>query len=229
MKSFIHLLFFALTAMAATAQSVQSIFDWGSNAEILTKDRFRPLFPERFIVPNTLLPEVLTFKTDVVKTPKGERYTVRLHTITYPYEKERSYDGFSIMKGQQELLSYFSMDPLYNCASFTMGQSKAYFLQIPLDEERFALCFGGWDFGYDTAPPLVVVVVSGSQAQVVFDDHAYAYKYTPAPNFSIEYINYVDGVYEGPTPGVVTPAILKKNTKHRLWREGNVFKHKSWK
>ena len=72
-------------------------------------------------------------------------------------------------------------------------------MQIPLDDKSFALCFGGWFYyGQDEAPELVIVVVSEGKAKVVFDNYAFAYKYTPAPNFSIEFVNDWSGI-EGDT------------------------------
>ncbi|MCF0235757.1 MAG: hypothetical protein HUK09_03430 [Bacteroidaceae bacterium] len=62
----------------------------------------------------------------------------------------------------------------------------------------------------------------------MFDNFVYAYKYTPAPDFCIEYI---DNISDLVTQNLVhpTPAILKKLTKHKIWKEGNVLKYQSWK
>ena len=48
----------------------------------------------------------------------------------------------------------------------------------------------------DEATELVIVVVSEGKAKVVFDNYAFAYKYTPAPNFSIEFVNDWSGIDE---------------------------------
>ena len=78
---------------------------------------------------------------------------------------------------------------MYNCGNITLYKDKSRFLQIPLDDKSFALCFGGWFYyDQDEAPELVIVVVSEGKAKVVFDNYAFAYKYTPAPNFSIEFV-----------------------------------------
>jgi hypothetical protein len=63
---------------------------------------------------------------------------------------------------------------------------------------------------------------------VVFDDNAYAYKYTPGEHFSIEYVDDINGLRAIGSPGF-TDSYLKKRTKYKIWREGNMLKYKSWK
>ena len=99
---------------------------------------------------------------------------------------------------------------------------------MTLSNESFALFFGGWLFGGDETPEMVVVVVSGDKAKVVFDDYAYAYKYTPGEHFSIEYVDDINGLRAIGSPGF-TDSYLKKRTKYKIWREGNMLKYKSWK
>lgn len=66
------------------------------------------------------------------------------------------------------------------------------------------------------------------KAAVVFDDEAYAYKYTLGENFSIEFVDDINGLYNK-TPIVFTDCYLKSRTKYKIWREGNMLKYKSWK
>ena len=66
------------------------------------------------------------------------------------------------------------------------------------------------------------------KAQVVFDNYAFAYKYTPAPKFSIEFVDDWSGIGEDPDI-YKKPSFLLGRTKHKIWREGNVLKYKSWK
>ena len=139
-----------------------------------------------------------------------------------------NYDGFSIQHKGKNLLTYYTGDPLYNCGNITLWKDKSRFLQIPLDNKSFALCFGGWIYDQDKAPELVIVVVSDGKAQVVFDNYAFAYKYTPAPKFSIEFVDDWSGIGEDPDI-YKKPSFLHGRTKHKIWREGNVLKYKSWK
>ena len=75
---------------------------------------------------------------------------------------------------------------------------------------------------------MIVVVVSGDKAKVVFDDNAYSYKYTSGENFSMEYVDDVEGLYDSYTVEF-TENFLKPRTKYKIWREGNMLKYKSWK
>lgn len=227
-----HLFIFLLLvqiSVSSTAQTIQSIFDWSSNTEILTKDEFRPLFFKSYPVsPSDPKCKIYTLNSYGVQNQKGDTYTIELHSVCNFDPNRDSYDGFSIVHQGKSIFTYYSYDPLYNTENITTDKSKAYFLQIPLDEKSFALCFGGCLYGYDNAPELVIVVVSGNQAKVVFDNYAYAYKYIPAPNFLMEFIDNVDGIFEQEDP-TITPTHLQKRTKHKIWKEGNVLKYKSWK
>ena len=73
-----------------------------------------------------------------------------------------------------------------------------------------------------------MVVLSGDKAKVVFDDNAYAYKYTPGEHFSMEYVDDVEGLYDSYTVEF-TESFLKSRMKYKIWREGNMLKYKSWK
>ena len=110
----------------------------------------------------------------------------------------------------------------------TVNASKDYFIKVPLSNGSFALFFGGWFFGCGEAPEMIVVVVSGDKAKVVFDDNAYAYKYTPGEHFSMEYVDDVEGLYDSYTVEF-TESFLKSRMKYKIWREGNMLKYKSWK
>ena len=80
-------------------------------------------------------------------------------------ERDITYDGFTIEHHGQEILAYYPGDPLFNCSYLTLNRDTAHFLQMPLDEKRFALCFGGWLFGIDNAPELVIVRRVGRSSQ----------------------------------------------------------------
>ncbi len=77
---------------------------------------------------------------------------------------------------------------------------------------------------------MIVVVVNKDKATVVFDRPACAYSFTPAPNFAIEFtekVSYTTIVLEGlEMPGDIIPA--PNATKHKIWKEGNMLKYKSW-
>ena len=218
---------FSLLELATFAQSSQSIFEWRTNAEIVCKDSYLTLTKGSYSVsPKS---KIYTHKFYTIKSQSGANYTLNLNSVNDPDPKlEGGYSGFSILYKGQSILTYYPGDPLYNCESITLEKDKSPFLQIPLDEKSFALCFGGWNFGIDNAPELVIVVVSEGKAKVVFDNYAYAYKYTPAPNFSIEFVDDIAGIGED-SEIYKKPSFLRSRTKHKIWREGNMLKYKSWK
>ena len=224
MKHLILLVVSSLMGLSATAQTNQSIFEWKSATEITTKEKFCPLVRESYNPKS----KVYTLHSYTIKNQQGDTYTIKLNSVADSNPNRENYDGFSISYHGHHLLTFYTGDPLYNSEYITTGKSKAHFIQVPLDNKSFALLFGGWLYGIDDAPELVIVVVSGNKAKIVFDNYAYSYKYTPNPNFSIEYVDNVEGLYEQYAP-IITPAFLKKRTKYKIWKEGNVLKYKSWK
>ena len=228
MTRFIILVLFSLAGLYITAQINQSIFEWNNGSEIVTKPSFSPLVQyNHYSAPANC--DIYNHYSYKVKNQQGQAYTLKLHNVNEPNPKAgNGYDGFSISFQGHHLLTFYTGAPLYNSEYITTGKSKAHFIQVPLDNKSFALLFGGWLYGIDDAPELVIVVVSGNKAKIVFDNYAYSYKYTPNPNFSIEYVDNVEGLYEQYAP-IITPAFLKKRTKYKIWKEGNVLKYKSWK
>ena len=224
MMRFIILVLFSLAGLYITAQTNQSIFEWKSATEIVTKEKFCPLVRESYNPKS----KVYTLHSYTVKNQQGDTYTIKLNSVNDSNPNRENYDGFSISYQGHHLLTYYTGAPLYNSKYITTGKSKAHFIQVPLDNRSFALLFGGWLYGIDDAPELVIVVVSGNKAKVVFDNYAFAYKYTPSPTFSIEYIDNIEDLVELNLDRP-TSAVLKKRTKYKIWKEGNVLKYKSWK
>ena len=228
-RLFLGSIFSYIISLSIAAQTNQSIFEWKSATEIVTKEKFCPLVRESYTVsPSDPKCKVYTLHSYTVKNQQGDIYTIKLNSVNDSNPNSKDYDGFSISFQGHHLLTFYTGAPLYNSEYITTGKSKAHFIQVPLDNRSFALLFGGWLYGIDDAPELVIVVVSGNKAKIVFDNYAYSYKYTPNPNFSIEYVDNVEGLYEQYAP-IITPAFLKKRTKYKIWKEGNVLKYKSWK
>ena len=223
-RLFLGSIFSYIISLSIAAQTNQSIFEWKSATEITTKEKFCPLVRESYNPKS----KVYTLHSYTVKNQQGDTYTIKLNSVNDSNPNRENYDGFSISYQGHHLLTFYTGAPLYNSEYITTGKSKAHFIQVPLDNRSFALLFGGWLYGIDDAPELVIVVVSGNKAKIVFDNYAYSYKYTPNPNFSIEYVDNVEGLYEQYAP-IITPAFLKKRTKYKIWKEGNVLKYKSWK
>ena len=226
----ILLVLFSLLELATFAQTSQSIFEWKTSSDFSVKEVFRPLIRDSYTVSlNDPKYKVYTLHTYTMKNSQGDTYTIKLNSVGNSRVNRENYNGFSIEHKGKSILSYYTGDPLYNCGNITLYKDKSRFLQIPLDDKSFALCFGGWFYyDQDEAPELVIVVVSEGKAKVVFDNYAFAYKYTPAPNFSIEFVNDWSGIDED-SEIYKKPSFLRSRTKHKIWREGNVLKYKSWK
>ena len=228
-RLFLGSIFSYIISLSIAAQTNQSIFEWKSATEIVTKEKFCPLVRESYTVsPSDPKCKVYTLHSYTVKNQQGDIYTIKLNSVADSNPNRENYDGFSISFLGHHLLTFYTAAPLYNSEYITTGKSKAHFIQVPLDNKSFALLFGGWLYGIDDAPELVIVVVSGNKAKIVFDNYAFAYKYTPSPTFSIEYIDNIEDRVELNLDRR-TPAVLKKRTKYKIWKEGNILKYKSWK
>ena len=223
------LVLFCLMGLTSIAQTVQSIFEWKTESGIFTKEVFLPLMKDSYSVfPGDPLVKLHILNSYTIKSSQGETYTININSINDARKDRENYDGFSILHNEKNILTYYTGDPLYNCGNITLYKDKSRFLQIPLGSKGFALCFGGWHYDQDEAPELVIVVVSEGKAKVVYDDYAFAYKYTAAPNFSIEFVDDWSGIGEDPDL-YKKPSFLYGRTKHKILREGNVLKYKFWK
>lgn len=176
--------------------------------------------------------EIYTYRTYPVSSPNGaSRYTVHLVGVN---EKKYDdfYDGFRIVDSKgKEILLHSGYDPLSTVEYLTtVRDDKRPFVQIPLDDDSFALIFGGILYEYDDgAGQMIIVVVRGDRATIVFDNYAFAYKYTSSPDFSIEFTDDVYGLLDEHGLYTITEGTLKPHTKYKIWQEGNTLKYKTWK
>ncbi len=142
------------------------------------------------------------------------------------------YDFFEISYNGKRIIQEWGYNPLWDVRLLTMNEDdRKHYIKVPLDDNSFALLFAGLVFdGDDAAGEMIVVVVNKDKATVVFDRPACAYSFTPAPNFAIEFtekVSYTTIVLEGlEMPGDIIPA--PNATKHKIWKEGNMLKYKSW-
>ena len=113
----------------------------------------------------------------------------------------------------------------FNVQDLTAGASKAPYLILPLDSTSFALILSGLQYTCSDALEMMIVVITGDKADVVFDSPAHVCKYTPYPNYSIEYVVDVD--WKMTIGGYVPPAsVLNKLKRFKIWQEGNILKYK---
>lgn len=176
------------------------------------------------------------------KIESGREYSVRSYIESigknkymieikspYNFEVDNSYEAIFIKNattGEVLLKTEGALGVLSGNIQFlTAWQSKAPYLMLPLDDESFALFFAGLLYTGDEAPEMMIVVVRGNEAKVVFDKKAYVYKYTPYPNYSAEYVEDIEWFMT--LPDVVPPAsVFNKLKRFKIWQEGNILKYK---
>ncbi len=217
-----------LASSPLVAQTV-NLFDW-SRGQVVPKTEFLTL--GYLSVPDyRTSPKVSIYETFPIAVGTGT-YQVKIGGLSRQPDPDGLYDMFYILdrKGNT-ILSRKGYDPLFTTRYLTMDYSKReYFIKVPLDDESFALIFGGWLFQFDDgAVEMVVVVVSNDKATVVFDSKAFAYKYTAPPNFSMAFTDDAHGLLDSEGKYTITEAALKPHNKYKIWREGNLLKYKRWK
>ncbi len=229
----LFLLALVLASSSSVAQTV-NLFDWSQGAASAIQ---KFVTYDGNAASDSMPPSVVVrvYKEFEISSPNGKlNYRIRLHgTNNAQYFSETGcYDAFSIVDdGGRTLLTRWGHDVLSTVENQTMSSvPKAYFIQVPLDDERFALVFGGLQYEFDDgASEMIIVVVSKDKATVVFDGPAFAYKYTAPPNFSMEFTDDVNGLLNNEGKYTVTEAALKPHNKFSIWREGNLLKYKRWK
>ena len=232
----IRVLFILLAPFSLASLEAQTVdlFEWSQGAAS-AKQKFITYNNEAtgHSIPSSIAVHV--YKESEISSPNGKlNYRIRLHgTNNAQYFSETGcYDAFSIVDdGGRTLLTRWGHDVLSTVENQTMSSvPKAYFIQVPLDDERFALVFGGLQYEFDDgASEMIIVVVSKDKATVVFDGPAFAYKYTAPPNFSMEFTDDVNGLLNNEGKYTISDAVLKSHNKYKIWREGNLLKYKSWK
>ena len=223
MKRLLFLIAFWGTISSIWAQTVENLFEWQTNHVIVSKDKFLRMQRE-----NNSYNSISAYKDYDVSIDGSDSYVVRLIGLDETTADLGSCDGFEIYHDGKRLLGHLAGEYIYNVESITIDADNSRFIKVPLSDNSFALFFGVWPYDGGDAPELVIAVVSGDKAKVVYDGRALAYKYTPVPNFSIEFVETVGNLYEK-SPLEFTESFLKERTKHKIWREGNMLKYKSWK
>ena len=223
MKRLLFLIAFLGTMGSLWAQATENLFEWQGGNRIIPNGKFL----EKYKGIYTDYPTYI-YKEYDISINKENSYILKMKGFDKTMSDLGTFDGFEIYHEGKKILDYLSYGHLFDVRYITEEKCRDYFIKVTLSNESFALFFGGWLFGGDETPEMVVVVVSGDKAKVVFDDYAYAYKYTPGEHFSIEYVDDINGLRAIGSPGF-TDSYLKKWTKYKIWREGNMLKYKSWK
>ena len=169
---------------------------------------------------------------DITSSNEQDRYTLKIGGAAKRQSSTGTYDNIKILYQGKTILDVDGYDPLFTVKSLTMNKSdKNRFIHVPLSDTCFALFFGGWLYGMDNAPEMIVIIVNNGQARVVYDNYAYAFKYSQPPCFSLEFVDDISELfeYDSPYKGTINDSFLNSRTKHKIWREGNMLKYKSWK
>lgn len=176
--------------------------------------------------------DINTYKDYILNTPnKKYQYHVKLGGSSPNMPQSGTYDVLTITDAAGNiLLRRWGCDPLYTTKHLTARQDQnSHFIQIPLDDDTFALIFAGWLYYYeDIAGEMIIIIVHKDEATLVFDRPAASYSYTPVPNFSIEFIEEVGGLIDDFGNLQATSNALSTRTKHKIWKEGNMLKYKKW-
>ena len=140
-------------------------------------------------------------------------------------------EGIRIYGGSTLLLEQWSYSAIQDVSNITMNATSKRYLSVKLDSKTTALIFGGAIYDTDDdSPEMMIVIARADEARLVFDRPAMVYAYTPEPDFSIEYVEKMDwGNYENCDVFTPNAKTIASQTKHKIWKEGNMLKYKSWK
>ena len=218
-----------MTLVSATAQTVDLFNRAGK--DIIPKEQFIAFYEKestggsRFR--NSPTNEYNTFNI----TSPNELHRYQISIGGYPAQDAMgdSYEYFDITYNGKKLMRKWGYAPLWDVRLLTKNEDdRNYYIIVPLDDNSFALLFADLVFdGDDAAGEMIVVVVNKDKATVVFDRPACAYSFTPAPNFAIEFTEKIDDILNADGYAIGTKADMKA-TKHKIWKEGNMLKYKSW-
>ena len=202
---------------------VTDIFTW-SNGKIIEYSCFMDDIDELYKVSSNASYQ----KKEFIESRGSYKYKIELLS-PYDFHVDNDYEQIFIKNattGEVLLKTEGALGVLSGNIQFlTAWQSKAPYLMLPLDDESFALFFAGLLYTGDEAPEMMIVVVRGNEAKVVFDKKAYVYKYTPYPNYSAEYVEDIEWFMT--QPDVMPPvSVFNKLKRFKIWQEGNILKYK---
>lgn len=233
MKKTFLLILLICSFLPTTAQN--NLFEW-VDGKVVCDSSYIILHNDDTPLPSGV--NVYTYKTvEISSTDNNYQYSV-ISKGTYDDRQGNAYDVFSVIDNNgYEILSRWGYEHLFSVDFLTNSENCTdFFLQIPLGEDSFALVFAGILYDHcDEAGEMIIVVINKDAATVVYDGRAFVYSYTPAPDFSIEFVdnirfvNDINDLFDEDGKTVVTDSQLTSCTKYKIWREGNLLKYKMWK
>lgn len=215
-----------LSHIAVQAQS-EDLFTWANN-QVVAKSKFKTI--EDSEAPSDW--QIYVWGTKTVSSSNG-KYTYNVQRIDFKPDEEGSCcQGIRIKYNNQTILKRWAENLYWNVSYLTKNvNDNRTFLTVPLDDDSFALIFGGLLYDTETdAGEMLIVVVSRGKATVVYDSHAIAINYTPVPNFSLEFTETLGNCEDSNGKWIdFLPDLRPTTWKHKIWKEGNVLKYKKWK
>lgn len=209
-----------------------NLFDW-SNGNVVAKEQFMKIVQREDHI-NWILQNFSSYlyKSDIVSV-LNEQYNCSVNLFRTDEFSDNDYSYFTLVNEQDssQMFLGYGEDALTTVAYLTMNPDEHnHFIHVPLDENSYALIFAGWFFSYDETCPgeMKIVVVHKNTATLVYDDRAVAISYTPSPDFSMEFVTDATGILKHTWVDPTSPALTGR-IKHKIWREGNMLKYKTWK
>ena len=231
MKRILFLFTFISVSVIALHAQVQNLFE-RANGTIVPNNAFIMLNNECYIPDNI---QIYTYK-NINVSYNDKQYNVQIKG-TMENNDSKFFDCFSILNSSgEDLLTYWGYDALSSVDFLTNNQSENCFIQVPLNEDSFALIFAGALYDYcDEAGEIIIVVISNNSATLVYNGRAFAYNYNPSPEFSIEfvdnirYVSSVNELFDNMGNPTTTTSMLSQYNKYKIWRDGSMLKYQVWK
>ena len=216
-----------MTLVSATAQTVDLFKREGK--DIIPKEQFIAFYEKESIFDYAKEKKTHIYKEFDTTSSNGiYQYKISMGGLS-PNSENGIYENLNISYKGKNILHQYGYAPLWDVSLLTMNKDdRNYYIKVPLDDNSFALLFAGLVFdGDDEAGEMIVVVVNQDKATMVYDRPACAYSFTPAPNFAIEFTEKTDDILNADGYAIGAKADMKA-TKHKIWKEGNMLKYKSW-
>ena len=231
MKNSILVLCLSLVCLVSCkTQEGENIFSY-QNGQVFAKEKFikigNDLNTQGWLDTCWAMPKYIVSSADICSENEEYDYQVQCINFSPTESSETDYEFIAIKSYNSgnfifKRIGYGTLTKIKN--SFNIN-ANANFLQVPLNEETFALIFTGLQY-MEEPNELMIVVVNKNNATLVYDGRAEVLNYSPYPNFSIEFVETLDWiVYEDNSSDFVP---CSDCPKHRIWQEGNMLKYTTW-
>lgn len=240
-KKLYSLFVLSLISMLCFAQQIieTNLFEWSNNGSVIAK-------PEFIELGGTAQPSLSVMYPDGYNPSIFQSYTVNSLNNTYichiqicagedeEEDRHHMYEHFVLMDGTGVIFIRFGTDAPLTTTRWLSGDKNDnnYFRKIDLNNDSYALIFGGWLYGEDNVgSEMIIVVVSKNIPTLVYDGYALATSMTNfnSNSFSMDFVKDITGLVNQNTGLLeITAPKLSGRTKYRLYKQGNMLKLKTW-